>query len=111
MTIIFIIIILLVIWYSRRKKEGCQKKAACTCSVNKTINTEGKMLNNNVFDISVTMQDPAVVDSFADMRSFETPESLFDKSLTVANIEGPFMSGIVAPLDSFERGYEYMIGV
>ena len=110
MTIIFIIIILLIVLYNRRNKEtGCVKKAACTCNINKTINTERKMLNDT-FNISVTMQDPAV-DSFAYLRSFETPESLFDKSLTVANIEGPFMSGIVAPLDSFEKGYEYMIGV
>jgi hypothetical protein len=110
MTVIFIIIILLVIWYTRRKKEECPKKADCTCRVSKTINAESKMLKDNVFDISVTMQDPSV-DSFADMRSFETPESLYSKSLTVANIDGPFMSGIVAPLDSFEKGYEYMIGV
>jgi hypothetical protein len=74
------------------------------------MNSEGKISNDGAFDISVTMQDPAV-DGFADLYSFETPESLFDKSLTVANSEGPFMSGIVAPLDSFEKGYEYMIGV
>ena len=51
MTIIFIIIILLIIWYTRRaQKPGCIKKAACTCKVNKAIESEGKISNNGVFD-------------------------------------------------------------
>lgn len=110
---IVIIIIILYLFYKRKRKPPCKVLKNCKCKNRKQkINIEKKLTQNNISNIPmVKMSDSSSSDIFADSKSEETSDDLVNKSFTSANIDGPLLSGMTAPLESFEERYERRIGL